>query len=266
MSSHILIIGCGKMGGAIAKRLLAEQATLTIVDHHENALSSQNIVFYTNVSELPDSYAPDVIILAVKPQAMAMALSTCKFENCIYISIAAGLSLDFLAKHLPQNAAIIRTMPNTPSAIGAGVTVALENQYTKPTQKDIVQSIFSCLGSFHWIENEDDFHAVTALSGSGPAYLFYFAECLTNAGIKLGLSPEFSVILAQDMLYGSACLLKQDLAPPEVLRHNVTSKAGTTEAAVDVLKNDQIFEKIIADALTAAQQRSIQLSEIEKND
>ncbi len=202
------------------------------------------------------------VVLACKPQQLESIddlLAKASVEKLL-ISILAGTTLKRLRTKFPTVRNIVRTMPNTPGQIGAGVTAYTPQLPLDSTDRKIVEEILHSLGNFHEVD-EIDLDAVTALSGSGPAYVFEFAAALREAGISCGLSKSLSASLATDTLLGAAKLLQSSTESPEDLRNAVTSPGGTTAAALEVLKKNDL-RRLIQDALEAAKKRSIELSQI----
>ena len=218
--------------------------------------------FFKTLSDLPDNIKPDVIMFAAKPQQLAEILSEYKKRfgaTPLYISIAAGKTLGFFAEHLGTEAKIIRAMPNTPALVGKAITALCANQNVSETQKASATALIESFGKAVWVD-EHNMDAVTAISGSGPAYVFLFLEVLTKAGINAGLSAEIAKTLALEMTHGSIHLATKTGETFEKLRHNVTSKGGTTEAALNILMNENALEKLIEEAVQSAIKRAKSLA------
>lgn len=264
----ILLVGCGKMGGAILEGMIKAGVlarNIVVIEPNTEATPDLNIKILKHFDKYElDGFTPDTIILAVKPQIAAEVLADYKIfaSHSLFISIIAGKTISFFEKHLGSNAAIIRTMPNLPIVVGKGMAVMYANKNATPEQKDLGALFFSLQKSITlWTEDEADLDAVTAISGSGPAYIFHFIECLTDAGIKLGLEINMAKTLAIQTVYGSAVLaLKSDKSASE-LREAVTSPKGTTEAALKILMDSEKMNKLIVEATSAAYLRSKELSE-----
>lgn len=203
----------------------------------------------------------DTILLAVKPQQMNDVLPTIKssstVSSALIISIAAGITLDYLEKHLMEKARIIRTMPNTPLLLGEGATAYAVNQYALDSDKVITEDIFRAVGLVFEVE-EKQLDAVTALSGSGPAYFYLFIEALQQAAIKHGLDPDIALKLANQTAKGASLMIENSEKSPEYLIDQVKSKGGTTEAALNSF-SEHSFSEIIEKAFQAAHNRSIEL-------
>jgi pyrroline-5-carboxylate reductase len=207
--------------------------------------------------------APAIVVLAVKPQIMDGVLSKLAPRigpSSVVLSIAAGRTLVRLASHLPDKAAIVRAMPNTPAAIGRGITVACANAHVSRDQALQCSMLLEAVGEVIFIDDEALLDAVTAVSGSGPAYVFLLAECLAEAGEEAGLSPELAARLARETVAGAGELLhRSDLSPAE-LRTNVTSPKGTTAAALEVLMGKKGLADLLKRAVKKAAKRSRELS------
>jgi pyrroline-5-carboxylate reductase len=203
-----------------------------------------------------------VVILAVKPQMAAEVLpdvSALVGSGTVVLSIMAGKTLGFLENAFP-GAALVRAMPNTPAAIGRGITVAVPNAKVTAAQRKLVHDLLAATGAVEWIEDEALMDAVTAVSGSGPAYIFHLAEALAKAGVAAGLPPQLAETLARATVAGSGELLHRSPHHPATLRENVTSPGGTTAAALNVLMADEGLEALMTKAVAAATKRSRELA------
>ncbi len=205
----------------------------------------------------------DIIILAVKPQFIQTActqIAPLIRDSALILSIAAGQSIANFEEYFGSTHPIIRTMPNTPAAIGKSATVAVPNPHVSQEQRKFTDTLMASAGLIQWIDDESLLNAVTALSGSGPAYVFYLIEVLTQSGINTGLDKDLAETLARQTVIGSAALAE---ASPEIsistLRKNVTSPGGTTQAALDVLMDGKMQE-LFNTALTRAKQRGEELN------
>lgn len=201
-------------------------------------------------------------VLAVKPQIapeVLTALAPFVAGATVVLSIMAGRTLRFLADNLP-GAALVRAMPNTPAAIGRAITVAIANPRVSPEQRALVDALLSAVGAVEWITDEALMDAVTALSGSGPAYVFLLAESMARAGTAAGLPPTLAATLARATVAGAGELLHRSLLDPATLRQNVTSPGGTTAAALDVLMAQDGLERLMTAAVAAATKRSRDLA------
>jgi pyrroline-5-carboxylate reductase len=207
--------------------------------------------------------AATAMVIAVKPQVAPEVVPTLApylGAATVGVSIMAGRTLGFLEGALAQRAALVRAMPNTPAAIGRGITVAVPNLRVSQRQRDLVDALLSSTGAVEWIADEAMMDAVTAVSGSGPAYVFLLAEALARAGTAAGLPAELAGKLARATVAGSGELLHRSPLDPAALRQNVTSPGGTTAAALDVLMAPQGLEALMTKAVAAATKRSRELA------
>ena len=205
----------------------------------------------------------EVIVVAVKPQVMDDVLPNLvalKSSNPLILSVAAGKTIATFAKHFGNDAAIIRTIPNTPAAIGRGITAMYANTNVSVSQKNLANTLLSSTGEVVTVENESMIDLVTAVSGSGPAYVFYLTECLANAGEKIGLPPALAMQLARATVAGSGELMRQTGIDAATLRQNVTSPNGTTFAALQVLMAEDGMKPLFEKAIKAAADRSKELA------
>ena len=285
------------MGSAIAsgvhlaqKKLLANpeikvperyentELKLSICNRSQEKLNelSKNIDFtaYEKIEKMLSVEKPNLLIIAVKPKDISEILNSLKdiSRECIIISVLAGINIKTIEDKFPSNP-IFRAMPNTPAQIGSGITALTYNQHCNNEHKNLVQEIFHAVGDVISIDDENKMHAVTALSGSGPAYFFFLAEALIQAGVHQGLSLEEASILVNKTFLGSGLLLnssnegainesinsRSSNPSPETLRKAVTSPNGTTHAAISSLENNGFLE-IINQAIQAASQRSKELA------
>lgn len=259
----IALIGCGKMGGAMLHGWLAAGMTHTAYVVEPGPLPPE-LAHNPVVKHLHDADTlpiTDVLVLAVKPQVIGDICASLRLDSStLVLSIAAGQKLANFEKHFGASHPIIRAMPNTPASIAKGVTVLVANQNVTTDHHEMATRLLSATGHVEWITDEDLMDAVTALSGSGPAYVFHLIEVMTKAGTDCGLEPDFARSLARHTVIGSAALAEADFATPaEILRKNVTSPGGTTEAALNVLMNGEI-QDIFTRALSAATAKSKELS------
>jgi pyrroline-5-carboxylate reductase len=201
-------------------------------------------------------------VIAVKPQVAPEVMPTLvPFVGAatVVVSIMAGRTLRFLEATLPR-AALVRAMPNTPAAVGRGITVAVPNARVSAAQRDLVHALLSAVGAVEWIDDEVLMDAVTALSGSGPAYVFLLAETMARAGCAVGLPPLLAEALARATVAGSGTLLHRSQLDAATLRQNVTSPGGTTAAALDVLMAEDGLQGLMTKAIAAAAKRSNELA------
>ena len=263
----ICFIGGGNMAqaliGGLAGKLTAA-ANIHVVDVNPDALAALSAQFGVQTSSAPGSEvaAADVLVLAVKPQQMREVASSLvpHLRGQLVLSIAAGIRAVDLSRWLNGHQAIVRTMPNTPALIGKGVTGMTASAGVTPEQRETANAILQAVGQTVWLEDESQLDAVTAISGSGPAYVFYFLESMQQAAVDLGLTAEQGYALALATFTGASALAAQSTDSASVLRERVTSKGGTTHAAITSMQAAGVGEAIAA-ALQAAAKRSQEMGE-----
>jgi pyrroline-5-carboxylate reductase len=262
----IAFLGGGNMARALIGGLAGkgyDRALISVVEVSAPArerLASEHAV---HASAAPDARtgAADVLILAVKPQDMRGAVKVLSgLDQKLIISIAAGVRTDALSRWLGGHRNLVRCMPNTPSLIGAGIAALYALPEVGAPDRKKAETILRAVGEVVWVEEERLLDPVTALSASGPAYVFWFIEQLAASGEKLGLERQTSLKLAMQMVLGAAKLAAQSADPPGELRRQVTSKGGTTEAALKVFEQERLAEKIMQ-ALEAASSRGAELGD-----
>jgi len=280
---QITLLGCGKMGSAMLEGWLSDaslDANFTIIEPHQTHLSwlrgQKAVRLYADcAAAIADGASVStMIVLAVKPQMMDDAiagLGDMKHADCAYLSIAAGISTGWLKQRLGDAAIVIRAMPNTPAAIGKGITALYadapyqaSNQAPNqaPNQaRNLASQLLAAVGQVVHVQDEALMDGVTALSGSGPAYVFLLVEAMTEAGIKAGIPDDLAAELAKATVCGAGALMAAVDTAPAILRENVTSKGGTTAAALAVLMADDGLASLMTKAVTAAKARSIELGE-----
>jgi pyrroline-5-carboxylate reductase len=263
---RILFIGGGNMATALIGGLLQQgfkPGDLRVVDVSEQARQRLQQQFGVRTTPAFDGeIAEDAVLLAVKPQqmrAVAKDLSA-HLRGQLVISIAGGIRTADLARWLGGHDRIVRVMPNTPALIRSGVSGLFAGAAVKQADRDSAQDILGAVGSVVWVQSESDIDAVTAISGSGPAYIFYFIEALEQAAVELGLNGRQAHELAVQTFVGAAKLAAGSNEPAAVLRARVTSKAGTTEAALKTMEANDIKRKIV-EAVRAAAKRSRELGD-----
>jgi pyrroline-5-carboxylate reductase len=264
----VLLVGAGKMGGALLESWLVRGLPPALVSVIEPSPSPEISRLLTAKRIARDPQPPllpthAAIVLAVKPQTAPDALKQiARFvgRDTAVVSIMAGRTLSFLAKHLPKGTAIVRAMPNTPAAIGRGITVAVPNSRAKGSARDLVDALLAATGPVEWIKNEKWMDAVTAVSGSGPAYVFLLAESLARAGIAAGLPKALATRLARETVAGAGELLHRSELDAAKLRESVTSPGGTTAAALKILMAKSGLDPLMKKAVAAAAKRSRQLA------
>jgi pyrroline-5-carboxylate reductase len=261
----IAFIGAGNMAGSLVNGLIesgtspSEIAAADPIAKQLEKLSVLGVVTAANNDQAIK--AVDVIVLAVKPQVTGQvleALSGLK-PNQLIISIVAGIDLRSLETWLPANQPIVRCMPNTPALLGAGMTGLFANSRVTDQQKALATHILEAVGKVAWVSKEAHLDAVTAVSGSGPAYFFLLMENMIAAGQKLGLDAELSKKLTEQTAFGAALMAQKSNVDPGTLRKNVTSPGGTTEAALNLMLA-QDFPATVIDALSAAEKRAKELA------
>jgi pyrroline-5-carboxylate reductase len=265
-SGTLVLVGAGKMGSALLEgwlRLGLAANNIAVIEPSPSAeiaaLAKRGLSLNPDLPSLRD---PTVVVLAVKPQIAAEAIAPLRpivGDATLVISIMAGRTLQFLSSALERAAALVRAMPNTPAAIGRGITVAVPMR-ASDAQRRLAEALLSATGAFAWIDDEALMDAVTAVSGSGPAYVFLLAEALAQAGVAAGLPAALAQKLARDTVAGSGELLHRSPLDPAVLRENVTSPGGTTAAALEVLMAQNGLKNLMEKAVAAATARSRQLA------
>ncbi|HRN89641.1 pyrroline-5-carboxylate reductase [Hyphomicrobium sp.] len=265
----LLLVGAGKMGGALLEGLIARGLDPSRVrvqdpsppDDVAAILARHGIAAEAGVESLASP--PGVILVAVKPQMMDAvfpAVAALAGPDTIVVSIAAGRTLASFEAHLAPAAAVVRAMPNTPAAVGRGITVCVANGNVTPAGRAICEALMSAVGEVAWVEDEALMDAVTAVSGSGPAYVFLLAEALQKAAISAGLDEALARQLARATVSGAGELLAQSDLDAAQLRRNVTSPGGTTAAALDVLMAKGGMEDSLREAVMSAVVRSRELA------
>ena len=259
VNASVLLVGCGTMGAALA----AGWAELGLAPSFAVDPTLPRVPGFSVVpasAALPPDFSPDCVVLAVKPQLAAAALSgLARFAGAsVFLSIMAGITLAHLAQALGATAAIVRAMPNTPAAIRRGISVACAGPTVSAARRDLSDRLLSAVGSVAWTEREADLDAVTAISGGGPAYVFLLAELLEQSGLAEGLAPDLARLLARRTISGAGALLDADPADAATLRKSVTSPNGTTERALAVLLAD--WPASVRQAIAAATARSRELA------
>lgn len=259
----ISIIGYGNMAKALAHNLITQpdiQLAVSSPSLKKEQLPSGLITDFNNKAIIENA---DLVVLATKPFKVNEVLTEIGGhlpEQAVLLSVAAGISLEHLARYCPKTQAIVRSMPNTPIAVGKGVTALVANPQISEKQRQRVERLFNSGGYAFWIENEELLNPITALSGSGPAYVYLFLEALTEGSEKLGINRAQAEFIAKQTILGAIDLLNSTQSSPEALRQNVTSAGGTTAAALDVLQKGQ-FKQLLESALQKASERAQELGE-----
>jgi pyrroline-5-carboxylate reductase len=263
----LVLVGCGKMGSALLRGWIAAGAAeqFRVVEPEgppAELASAAGVAWHRAPEELQPQPAPAAVVFAVKPQivdSVVPAYRRWARPETLFVSIVAGKTLTGLARHLGP-AAVVRTMPNTPAAIGRGFTVACANPRVRPEQRRLCNRLLAAVGESAWVEDEALLDAVTAVSGSGPAYVFLLIEALAEAGEAAGLPAELALRLARATVAGSGELARLSAHSPAQLRENVMSPGGTTRAALDVLMAPDGLLPLMRRAVAAATRRSRELA------
>ena len=262
----LLLVGAGKMGGAMLDgwiaRGLAPKRIVVIEPQPGKAVQALARRGLT-LNPKAKAAAAAAIVIAVKPQSAPEVVPPLRpylGKTTLVLSIMAGRTLGFLEQSLAPGTAIVRAMPNTPAAIGRGISVAVGNAKVSARQRKLAGDLLAAIGKVEWASDETLMDAVTALSGSGPAYVFLLAEAMTKAGIAAGLPAELAARLARETVAGSGELLHRSALDAATLRQNVTSPGGTTAAALEVLMGPGGFDELLTKAIAAATRRSRELA------
>lgn len=262
---RVLLLGGGNMGGAMARGWLEgglPAASLTILDPkggvHVDALVAKGAAHRTDA----DGLSADILVVAVKPQVMDAALPPLRAAvaaDTLVVSVVAGRTIAAIEGHLGP-CSVVRAMPNTPALIGRGITGATASPRVTTAQREAAGRLLGACGPVEWVGSEAEINAVTAVSGSGPAYVFLLAEALAAAGAKAGLDPDLALRLARHTVAGAGELMIRSDDDPAQLRRNVTSPNGTTQAALEVLMASDGFGPLLERAVEAARARAEELS------
>jgi pyrroline-5-carboxylate reductase len=264
----LVLIGAGKMGGAMLEgwlRIGLDPAGISLIDPK---LSDEMVALAQErgmaLNPAADAIAPaDVVVLATKPQMLdtaAPAVQAFIHPNTLLISVLAGKTLGDLSARLPNANAVVRAMPNLPASVQRGVTAAAPGPGVSAAQRAMTDALLGSVGSVEWLDDENLIDAVTAVSGSGPAYVFHLVEALAAAGAAAGLPADIAGRLARATVEGAGEMLFQSPLSPATLRQNVTSPAGTTAAALEVLMADDGLKPLMLKAVAAAKRRAGELS------
>jgi pyrroline-5-carboxylate reductase len=265
ISGSLVLVGAGKMGSAMLDGWLARglhPKKLVVIEPQPGKAVKALVRRGVTLNPKGNAAAMSAIVIAVKPQTAPDAvppLGPYAGKNTLVLSIMAGRTIGFLERSLP-GAAIVRAMPNTPAAIGRGIAVACANARVSARQRKLAGDLLAAIGKVEWVTDETLMDAVTALSGSGPAYVFLLAEAMTQAGIAAGLPAALAGRLARETVAGSGELLHRSDLDAATLRQNVTSPGGTTAAALEVLMGPGGFDALLTRAIAAATRRSLQLA------
>ncbi|MGJ8627717.1 MAG: pyrroline-5-carboxylate reductase [Sulfitobacter sp.] len=259
----LVLLGCGKMGSAMLAGWMARglpASSVWVIDPHPSDwVQGQGV--HLN-ADLPAN--PAIVLVAVKPQMMADALPTLKLMGngtTLFVSIAAGTTISYFEQTLGAQTPVVRAMPNTPAAISQGITAIVANTAAGPSALDEAETLLRAVGDVVRVDNEAQIDAVTGVSGSGPAYVFHMIETMAAAGVAQGLPADLSMQLAKATVAGAGALAMQSEDTPSQLRINVTSPNGTTQAALEVLMDEENgFPALLKRAVKAATDRSRELA------
>jgi pyrroline-5-carboxylate reductase len=262
----ILLVGCGKMGGALLAgwRERAIAPHFFVVEPDAPVAAAPEVTLHRAPATLPPALDPAAIVLAVKPQSLDAVLPPYRVfaaRGTLFLSIAAGKTLGYYARHLGPGTVLVRAMPNTPAAIGRGIAVLCAGAGVSTAARDLCDRLLGAVGEVAWVADESLMDAVTAVSGSGPAYVFLLIEALARAAVVAGLPPALADRLALATVAGSGELARLATEPPARLRENVTSPGGTTRAALDVLMAADGLDALMVRAVAAATRRSRDLAD-----
>lgn len=267
---RITVVGCGAMGSALIRGwLLANlDLVLTVVTPHRESLSAlpaiASIKWYAHYQMVPLSAVPDVIVLAVKPNILGQVLATLPSSHALsalLIPVAAGKSLSFYTDKLPSGAQVVKVMPNLPVALHEGMSVGFAPPTICPEQLRLTETLFRALGKFFWLPEEHLFHAATAVSGCGPAYLFLLEEAMLAAAREIGLPPVAAAAIVRQTLLGAAKMLSSELGGAQNLKDAVTSPQGVTCAALAVLDHaERGLRPLLQETFKAAVTRAAEIA------
>ena len=268
-AAPLLLVGCGKMGGALLTGWLQGglvRDQVLIVEPFEaarDALAEQGLRVVASTAEVDPAFQPKVVVLAVKPQQMEPVLAVCRpllGSQSVVLSIAAGVTLARYQAGLGTDTAIVRAMPNTPAAVGRGISVLVANRKTADQDRAICEALMEAAGEVAWVDDEALMDPVTAVSGGGPAYVFLLIETLAEAGAQAGLPADLAARLARVTVAGAGELVHQASEAPSTLRENVTSPGGTTLEALKILMAEEGLQPLMTRAIAAASRRSRELA------
>ncbi len=259
----VLLLGCGRMGGALLAGWRARGlARAVVVDPALPDVAAAGITVCGGLDEVPRDFVPCAVVLAVKPQMAAATLPACRrfAGRAVFLSIMAGRTIAGIRDLLGGAAAVVRAMPNTPAAIGQGVSVACAGPGVDAAGRALCDALLAAAGAVAWVEVEGELDAVTAVSGNGPAYVFLLAELMERAAIEQGLEPALARLLARRTVAGAGALMEASGEDAAALRRSVTSPNGTTERALGVLMAETAWPALVSRAIAAAAERSRELA------
>jgi pyrroline-5-carboxylate reductase len=267
---RLVLVGCGNMGFAMLSGWLKtgtlKSDEVVVVEPGEalrRRVSDLKVEAVADAADLPEGIVPELVLFAVKPQmirAVVPAYRRFAASGATFVSVAAGTRIALFEELLGESVPMMRCMPNTPAAVGKGMMVLVSNGKVAPAMDGFIEALMSTSGRVARIDSEDLMDAVTAVSGSGPAYIFHFIECLSAAAEKVGLPAETAKLLAMQTVYGAASLAAESGEEPGRLREQVTSPNGTTAAALGVLMGENRLRDLVTEAVEAAKKRSVELA------
>jgi pyrroline-5-carboxylate reductase len=267
LSLKLLLVGCGHIGSALLSGWLKQRGLykISVVTPHQASLDTflndPDVTWFQTPEAIQD--VPDFIVFAVKPQILHDVLPAYKRfceKNSLFISVAAGKTLEFYSSYLGKPLNLVRAMPNTPATIGKGITLLLKNEAISPQQKTVVEELFQALGDCWWMDTEDQFDCAAALTACGPAYVFNFVESLAGAAEELGFPQPLANQLAEALVTGSSHFLEQSKESPEALRIKVTSSGGMTEAGLKILNHKTSgLQSLLKETIKAAYARAVEM-------
>ncbi len=262
---NILIIGCGHMGSSLLEMWSKNKLyKFTVIDPARNKTINDKFKYkkikaFSSFSQIKNTNVFDIVVLAIKPQVTSKVLSDYKNftfkKSCVLISIIAGKKINFLRKLLPNIEQFVRVMPNMPALIGEGVSCLVSNNCVSNSNKNKVRLLFSKVGIALWLNSEDEINIATAISGSGPGYIFYLIDAMEKAANKLGLTKKINKKIILQTFLGSIKLLQSSNKTASELANNIAVKGGTTEAGIKIMKKNDI-NKVFLQTLKSAYQKS----------
>jgi pyrroline-5-carboxylate reductase len=264
-NERIVLIGFGNMGQALVRGWLAKGRDAGSIEIVDASAAARAVAAQLGVAARAavEAVRAAVVVLAVKPNQLTDVLPQCVAlarDGAVVLSIAAGKTLADLGRSLGQDVAVVRAMPNTPAAIGRGIAALVASSAVSDSQRALCGELLAAVGAVAWLDDERHMDAVTAVSGSGPAYVFLLIECLEHAAVELGLDGELAKTLALATVAGAGAYAAEAREPPAELRRRVTSPNGTTQAALEVLMGEGGMRELLVRATAAAARRSRELS------
>ena len=267
--NKILLVGCGHMGSALLSSWFKKTSfSFSVIDpnNYKNIKKkySKKVSVFKTIEAIQDINKFNIIIFAIKPQIAKQVISefhSISNKNILFISIVAGKRFSFFDKYFNTKKQIVRVMPNMPALVERGMSCLVSNKLTSKKNKKIAKKLFDIVGKTIWLKKESDLDKITAISGSGPAYLFMFIEYFESVARDLGFTSVIAKQLVYQTALGSIELLVKDMRSAKQLKESIAVKGGTTEAAINVFEKNSLFKKIIKNAIKNAYHRSIKLGE-----